>query len=304
MRFKLDRSLLLLWLGALPLLIGACAEPGAAPASDRDGGMEMDAPPPPPGEGCLEDFLDEDGNCLYDEELYDREEVENADEDDLLNVADDDDIAEQESTFLTQEGDGKFTIYTDETVRIGVRAISRIGAPAEGISVSFELLDDDESQPFGSVLSAQQAVSNEFGVAHVDIIAGPRPTFMQLYMEADDTTSMIYQISVVQRPMPLDPLDIPPELRCFNATGSYRIQNHYEAARLIGDGFFDTLNFINRLLTDPGDVVAEWIGDRIGGILGSAVGGILREVVNTVVRGFLGGLPDWAQSIVERIQRH
>ncbi|MEE2643709.1 MAG: hypothetical protein VYD19_02140, partial [Myxococcota bacterium] len=150
--------LLQTWLRLLALLaLVACADPGAGPLNESgDSGVDMLSPPSGAGD-CIEEFIDEEGNCTYDDSLYDREDLENADDDDLLNVVDNDDIMEQESTFLTQEGDGKFTIYTNETTRIGVRAISRVGAPAEDVQVRFELLEDEESQPFGSVLSANQS---------------------------------------------------------------------------------------------------------------------------------------------------
>ena len=134
MRFKLDRSLLLLWLGALPLLIGACAEPGSAPASDGDSGVEMGDPTPSPGGGCLEDFLDEDGNCLYDEDLYDREEVENADEL-LVDAESDETAAEAEAVEAEVDGGAE-----EEVVELVVLTFT--GAP-EGaeLRVDGELID-------------------------------------------------------------------------------------------------------------------------------------------------------------------
>ena len=256
---------------------------------------------------CPPELRREDGSCWVSDPSAYNEYVESNGEapptEDLLNV-DDSIIEEQERSFLTQEGRGKYYIYTNQTKRIGVRAINNVGVPVPGIRVTFEMINDDEaSDPRGSVLSAQVAETDQYGVAAIEITGGPDPTYFKLMMEASDTTTMVYRIDVIQ-PNIVDAGSetiIPPAQRCavIDISGNYAITNQYELGRFLGDDVFNALETINRALTDPGGLIGDWIRDRIGGFIGDAVRGIVRDVVNSLIRG--ANLPDWANGAINAI---
>lgn len=220
---------------------------------------------------------------------------------------DNSDIEEQSAYFLTQEGDGKFYVYVNETIRVGVRAIDQVGRPVEpGHRVQFEIQEIDGVEPSGARLGAQASATNEFGVAHIEVTGGDRPAFFHLYMEADNTTSLTYQVNVIQRPEgggvdpgPVDPNNpgpVGPVGNCMQTQGTYAVKNLYEPGRLLGDGPFEALDTVHRALSDPGGLVGDLIRDRIGGIWGSLIRGAIRPVINYlyefVVQNYA---PDWVR---------
>ena len=255
---------------------------------------------------CPPELTRDDGSCWVSDpsgynEYVESHNGETPPMEDLINV-DDSIIEEQESSFLTQEGSGKFYVYTNESKRIGVRAVNNVGAPVPGIRVTFEMIADDEaSDPRGSMLSTQVATTDQYGVAAVDVIAGPDPTYFKLMMEADDTTTMVYRINVIQPNIRDDVSTVPAPQRCALAdvSGNYAIENGYELGRFLGDDVFNALETINRALTDPGGLIGDWIRDRIGGFIGDAVRGVVRDIINSLLRS--ANLPDWATGAVNAI---
>jgi hypothetical protein len=220
---------------------------------------------------------------------------------------DNSDIEEQSAYFLTQEGEGKYFVYVNETIRVGVRAIDQVGRPVEpGHRVAFEIVEIEGAAPSGARLAAGQSATNEFGVAHIEVTGGARPAFFHLAMEADNTTSLTYQVNVIQRPTgeavnpdPVDPGEpgpIGPVANCMQTQGTYSINNLYEPARFLGDGPFQALETVHRALSDPGGLVGDLIRDRIGGIWGSLIRGAVRPVINYlyefVVQNYA---PDWVR---------
>jgi hypothetical protein len=221
-------------------------------------------------------------------------------------------LEEQESNFLSQEGAGKFYVYINESKRIGVRVINNTGAFVPGITVRFEIMQEEASDPRGSTIDAMSAVSDQFGVAAINVRGGAVPTFFKLRMVSEETnqmgvrhpTEMVYRVNVIQ-PNIADSTDVevlPPGQRCnlISVGGTYNVQNHYQLARLLGDGVFNALQTINRALTDPGGLIGDWIRDRIGGVVGSAVRGIVRDIINSLLRGL--NLPTWANQIINIVQ--
>ena len=43
----------------------------------------------------------------------------------------------QRAFYLNQEGDGKYIVYTGETIQVGVRAVTNAGQPAAGHQIAF-----------------------------------------------------------------------------------------------------------------------------------------------------------------------
>ncbi len=207
---------------------------------------------------------------------------------------------EERGFFLNQEGDGKYFVYINETLRVGVRALHYGGDAAPGLRVGFELLEDE---PTGAVLSARLAETNEFGVAHVEVTGGPRPSFFRLQMTAGDTAGLTYQVNVILPPEGRDPgdpnVDPPPggpEVNCLGTQGRYSITNRYEPARFLGDGIFNALDIVHRALSEPGDLVGDLIRDRIDGIWGSILRAAVRPVVNYLYDFILQNYaPDWVR---------
>ncbi len=223
---------------------------------------------------------------------------------------DNSDLDAQRAYFLNQEGDGKFTLFTNETKQIGVRAIHADGRPAPGRAVEFEKVEVNAANPSGAVLSARRASTNEFGVAYINVTAGPQPSFFKLQMSADNTTGLTYQVNVVLRPEtpvdpepgvdpgPVDPADpgLAGQGNCMPTQGTYRITNLYEPARLIGDGPFQALDIIHRALASPGELVGDYIRDRIGGIWGSVIRAAVQPVIDYLYHYVVDRYaPEWVQ---------
>ncbi len=214
-------------------------------------------------------------------------------------VLDNSDLEEDRQHFLTQEGPGKLRVYVGESIPVGVRAITYVGEPAPGFAVQFKI----EGATFGDALSADRAISNEFGVAQVILTAGTRPTHYYVHMTGEQSASLQYTVDVVQRPdggdlMP--PPDAPPgggiRGECLETQGTYNIRNHYEPGRVFGDGVFGALDQIHQLLANPGGFVAGLISQRIGGFAGDLLGGVIEPVVNYLVDYIVGNYaPDWVQ---------
>lgn len=233
-------------------------------------------------------------------------------EDPTINNAD---IEAQSAYFLTQEGDGKIRIFVNETTRVGVRAVTLVGEPAEGYRIGFEILEHEDAPPSGAVLQSLSSATNEFGAANVIITAGDHPAYFDLKMTAPDSTSLTYQVNVVQRPDGYDPVVDPndpgpidpigPVGQCLQPQGTYSIKNLYEPARFLGDGVFQALDLINRALSDPGDLVGELIEDRIDGIWGSLIRGAIDPVINYlynyVVQNYAPEWVRWMLTLTEDI---
>lgn len=214
------------------------------------------------------------------------------------------DLENDQRTRLAQEGTGKFYIYTNETKRIGVRVINYVGAPVPQMEVSYSFSMEGTSDPLNTMMSAQTAFSDQFGVASIQLTGSSTPTYFRLNMETSEGDTLSYGISVIQPLFGEDGSTIeqlPPGQRCnvHDIQGTYDVENHYELARFLGDGVFNTLQTINRALTDPGGLIGDWIRDRIGGIVGDAVRGIVREVINNLLRGL--NMPQWAQLVTNII---
>ncbi|MCB9545953.1 MAG: hypothetical protein H6706_08820 [Myxococcales bacterium] len=266
-------------MGAAPAPASACAEQGGVMAA---GGEEV----PCIGPGDVGDVPEGD---------YIEPTIDNAD------------LEADQQRFLTQDGDGKFFIYVGESKRIGVRTVDLTGRPVEGQRIGFTLVESDANRPSEASLSAQFSATNEFGVADIQVTAGPQPSFFYLLMEADGLDSLRYQISVVQRPegrdvVEPDPNDPNPPVppvggNCMETKGLYSITNNYEPGRFLGDGPFQALETIHQILSDPGGFVGDLIRDRIGGVWGSLIRGAIRPVINYlydyVVRNYA---PDWLRA--------
>jgi len=203
--------------------------------------------------------------------------------------------------FMNQEGSGQFSIYVEAERRIGVRMITYSGQPAPGVQVSFEVVEPNPERPSGVRLGARTAVSNEFGVASVQVRGGPRPSFVQLVMTANNTPELPYGINVVLPPENMgigpNPGDPPGGGRnCLRTKGLYNVTSRYEPGRILGDGAFETIERIGQALTDPGGLIGDLIRDRIGGIWGSVVRGAIRPVINSLYQQMVRNyLPDWGQ---------
>ncbi len=310
-------------------LMSACQDPVLVddieePAEGCPSGLIMDAMTgacvaPPAASDCPPEFINQvNGQCtIEDLDAFNqmRQNAQNSGDpltpEQALNV-DDTILREQESNFLSQEGAGKFYVYINESKRIGVRVIDNTGAFVPGIAVNFEIMQEEASDPRGSTIDAMRAVSDQFGVAAINVRGGAVPAFFKLRMVSEETniegvrhpTEMVYRISVIQ-PNIADSTVVevlPPGQRCniISVGGTYNIQNHYQLARLLGDGVFNALQTINRALTDPGGLIGDWIRDRIGGVVGSAVRGIVRDIINSLLRGL--NLPEWANQIINIVQ--
>lgn len=275
-------------LAGLAALVAACADP----------------PQPPPPE-CNGYRVDGDGACAIPG-LGPAKDVETPDEPYEPPTLDQEAIDAQNAYFLNQEGSGQFEVYVGEQSRIGIRVITASGRPAVGHRVEFELVEVTPDRPSGARLSARNALSNEFGVADVVVVGGEVPAFVRLRMSAPDTAGLTYDINVVQRPAGVpDPLgpDIPPEgemgggpLNCLPTKGNYTITNLYAPATLLGDGLAQTLDTVRRALSEPGELVADMIRDRIDGIWGGVIRGAIVPVVDYLFDYVTGNfLPDWAQ---------
>ena len=265
-------------MGAAPAPASACAEQGGVMAA---GGEEV----PCIGPGDVGDVPEGD---------YIEPTIDNAD------------LEADQQRFLTQDGDGKFFIYVGESKRIGVRTVDLTGRPVEGQRIGFTLVESDANRPSEASLSAQFSATNEFGVADIQVTAGPQPSFFYLLMEADGLDSLRYQISVVQRPegrdvVEPDPNDPNPPVppvggNCMETKGLYSITNNYEPGRFLGDGPFQALDTIHRALSSPGELVGDYIRDRIGGIWGSVIRAAVQPVVDYLYRYVVQNYaPDWVQ---------
>ena len=226
---------------------------------------------------------------------------------------DNSDVERDRGYFLTQEGPGKFKVYVGETILVGVRAITYVGQAAPGLTVRFKT----DGELYGSSLSANESLSNQFGVAQIAVTGGTRPTHFVLQMSADDSAGLLYQVDVVQPPIGPDGevQDVPPPDEGPNAEpnppggglqpgaqcgletrGTYAIHNRYEPGRILGDGPFQVLDQIHQALSNPGGFVADLIADRIDGIWGDLIRGAIGPVINYlydyVVANFA---PDWVQ---------
>lgn len=279
---------------AVGIQLVACADAPLSPTEE----MELEAP----REVCPEGFELGEGACIPG---IGRGEVTTPDEPFEAPSIDNSDLDEQRAYFLTQEGDGKYFVYTNQTIRVGVRAVTNVGQPAVGHRVTFEKIETGQ-RPSGARLSARQADTNEFGVAHIEVTGGPEPSFFRLQMTAGDTTGLTYQVNVILPPeggvVPPDPGEPgnPPGGglggNCLEAQGTYRVVNEYEPARFLGDGPFRVLDTIHRALSDPGGLVGDLIRDRIGGIWGSLIRGAIQPVINYLYRYVVDNYaPDWVR---------
>lgn len=270
----------------LALALAACADPPQAPPPQCDG-YEVGGT----------------GECAIPG-LGPAKNVDVPDEPYTPPTLDQEAIDAQYAWFLNQEGSGQFEVFVGEQSRIGVRVITASGQPAPGHRVDFELVEVNPARPSGARLSARSALSNEFGVADVTVVGGPIPAFVELRLSAPDTAGLTYDINIVQRPVgrpdPLGP-DVPPEagsgpLNCMATKGNYTVTSHYAPAALLGDGLARALDLVRRTLSEPGELVADLIEDRIGGIWGSVIRAAVRPVVDYlfdyVTRNYL---PDWGQ---------
>ena len=300
-RHLINSSLVLL----IAFLFASCADPVTLPTDEGAGGS---SPSPVVGNSdCPPELTREDGSCWVDDpSAYNQYVAENGAPpgmEELLNV-DNSIIEEQTRSFLTQEGRGKYYVYVNESKRIGVRAVNNVGAPVPDIRVTFEISDVESSDPRGSTLSTMVATTDQYGVAAIDVNAGPDPTFFKLMMTASDTTTMVYDINVIQ-PNIVDPngdiRTIPPAQRCsiIDLSGNYEITNYYELGRFLGDDIFNALELINRALTDPGGLIGDWIRDRVGGFVGDALRGVVRDIVNSLLRS--ANLPEWGRGALNAI---
>ncbi len=281
-------------LGLLALSLTACAD--AALQTEE---AELEKPCP---EGYV---VAEDGACSIPG--IGPGEVETPDEPFEEPTIDNSDVEEARRYFLNQEGDGKYFVYVNETITIGVRAITYSGQPSPGHRISFEKIEVNNERPSLASLSSRVADTNEFGVAHIDVTGGPHPSFFKLQMTADETAPITYTVNVIQRPEgqpdPDDPdrPDVPDNPDgigggCMETLGTYRIVNNYEPARFLGDGIFNTLDTIHRLLASPGEFIGDLIRDRIGGIWGSVIRAAVRPVIDYLYHYVVDNYaPDWVR---------
>ena len=288
------------WSGLLLVALGGCA-------SGTGSGDEADGPPTK----CVNGYtVGDEGECAIP--TLGPADLEAPDEE-INPTLDNSDLDEQNSYFLNQEGDGKFVVLTNETIQIGVRAITYIGEAAADHMVTFETepggdpAADDYCGMCGSSLSAGRAMTNEFGVAHIRVTGGDRPMYFFIHMKAENTTGLRYRVDVVQPPeghvpqgQPNPPGPVEPGNNCLETLGVYNIKNLYEPARVLGDGPFNALDQIHQVLSNPGRAAADAIGGRIGGIGGSLVRGAVEPVVNYLVEYIISNYaPDWAQSTLQ-----
>jgi hypothetical protein len=158
-----------------------------------------------------------------------------------------------------------------------------------------------------STLAAQRSITNEFGVAHVDVTGAARPETFYVYMTGEDTSSLRYQIDVVLPPEGREPDPIGPvepggpggplgQGECLGTQGNYAIVNLYEPGRFLGNGVFGALDTIHRFLANPGDAAGDWIQDRIDGIWGAVIRAGVEPVVNYLYDYIVNNYaPDWAR---------
>jgi len=217
---------------------------------------------------------------------------------------DNSDLDEARDYFLTQEGPGKFKVFTGETITVGVRAITYIGQPAPGLTVAFKPV----GELYGTTLGATEALTNQFGIAQITVTGGERPTHFVLQMTAAEAAGLQYQVDVVQPPLGPDEEPPPPDeevrpdgpnpgRQCvLDTRGTYAVHNQYEPARFLGDGPFGVIDQIAQALASPGGFVADLIADRIGGIWGdvirAAIGPVVDYLFDYIVSNYA---PDWAQ---------
>lgn len=231
----------------------------------------------------------------------------------------------QERAYLVQEGDGRLQVYVGERIQVGVRAINSVGAPVADQEVYFEIREYPDAPPSGAFLLSNVDLTNTFGVAQVTLSAGPNPSFFEITMWLTaDEKGFSYQVNVVQPPKdlelndpiqpgepvepvepggpeePVEPVDPGnpggPLGECLSPEGTYDVTNLYELGRFLGEGTFNTLQTINRALSDPGDLVGEWIEDRIDGIWGSLIRSVITPAVNYVFRYVTDNYaPEWVQ---------
>ena len=228
-------------------------------------------------------------------------------------------ISNPTGLFLNQEGTGRFTLFAKECPegappdsrdcieserRIGVRVITYSGQPAPGVTVNFELIENNPENPSGVTLGSGSAVSNEFGVASVRVRAGINPSFVKMAMTAAESPGLTYDLNVVLRPWSAgigpDPGGPNPGGRnCLRTKGIYNVTNKYEPGQVLGEDTFRAIEGLFRALTDPGGLIGDMIRDRIGGIWGSVVRGAIRPVINSLFQQMVNNyLPDWAQRTI------
>lgn len=290
-------------IGALLLLLSAWALAGCAEASSG-----KEAPPAPVG--CRDGLtVGADGECGVPS--IGPGDVTAPETEFEAPTLDNSDVEHDRGYFLTQEGPGKFKVYTGETIPIGVRAITYVGQAAPGLTVRFKV----DGELYGSSLSAGEAVTNQFGIAQIAVTGGARPTHFVLQMSADDSAGLLYQVDVVQPPIGPDGEVAPQEepdpgeadpnppggdlggARCgLETRGTYAIHNKYEPGRILGDGPFQVLDQIHEALSNPGGFVANLIAERIDGIWGDVIRGAIGPVINYlydyVVENYA---PDWVR---------
>lgn len=273
---------------ALPLLglLAACADP-----------------PPEPPPACNGYRVGDEGECTIPG-LAAAKDVETPDAPYEPPTIDQEAIDAQYAYFLNQEGTGQFEVYVGEQSRIGIRVITASGQPAPGHRIEFELVEVNPERPSQARLSTRNAISNEFGVADVMVVGGPVPAYVQLKMTAPNTAGLTYDVNIVQRPEGVPDVlgpDIPPEgeggpLNCLATKGNYTVTNLYAPAALLGDGLVEVLDVVRRALSEPGDLVADLIQDRIDGIWGSVIRAAIEPVVDYLFDYITSNyLPDWAQ---------
>lgn len=274
-------------------LCAACAT--ATPEED----LEDPAPPECTGEYRV----GADGECSIPS--IGKGDVETPDAAFEPPTLDNSDLEEQRGYYLSQEGDGVFSVYVGQTARIGVRVITNTGEAAPGHTVLFTAVPIRDGEDVFSTLGAARSITNEFGVAHVDVIAGHRPESFLIQMTAEDTEGLTYQIDVVLPPEGRDPGPVPGggrpgnpdgigEGQCLATKGVYNVVNLYEPGQYLGDDIFETLDLIHRVLSEPGQVAGDWIEDRIDGIWGDVIRAAVSPVIDYLYRFIVDNYaPDW-----------
>jgi hypothetical protein len=220
-------------------------------------------------------------------------------------------VQDQTQYFLNQEGEGKFRVYTGQTVRIGVRVIGADAQPTPGRTVQFQPRAFAAGGHVDSTLNAQRSVTNDFGVAFVEVTGAAAPETFLIDMSGDDTTGLVYRVDVVLPPEGHDPDPGPGPVgdgepgdpgmlggagQCLGTKGTYDIVNHYEPGHFFGDGVFSALDTIHHVLSDPGDAAGDYIQDRIDGIWGAVISAAVRPVVDYLYHYIVDNYaPDWVQ---------
>ena len=114
-----------------------------------------------------------------------------------------DNIDRLNEIFLDQEGDGVFTVFTNESGpanEIGIRVRNvEFGTPAQNVPVNFEIREPNQNRPSGSMLNTRMSQSNQFGIAKVTVIGGPLPSYFEIYISSPQRNQP--QRNLVQRPV-------------------------------------------------------------------------------------------------------